>query len=296
VVADRAYGVPRMLDLLASLGWHWLLRVQGQTRVLVRDGAVLALRGLVPRPGATWFGRFDPPATRPPAGDGQALGATEATAPTPLVGVFKAAGWRASQVVGVWAVGADEPWLLVTSLAPTVERLREYADRWQIERLFLSWKSHGWDLEATGVRDPVRLGRLLTGLVLATHWRLAAGVVDAATQLDDLAARARRRAPTVWQLALPLDPTPATHPPADAAADGTAPADAAADGTTGAVPAPRGASRPAAAKLSLLFRGWTVCRRTAGAWQTPPVEWALPDWDAPTWSRQAQQVYDGTTL
>jgi hypothetical protein len=299
VVADRAYGVPRLLDLLASLGWHWLLRVQGQTTVLLREGTAVALRTLVPRPGATWFGRFDPPQTRRPALAALVPASLEAPdASVPLAGVFKAAGWRASQVVGVWAVGAADPWLLVTSLAPTRDRLREYADRWQIERLFLSWKSHGWDLEATGVRDPVRLGRLLTGVVLATQWRLAAGVVEATLQLADLATRARHRPPAPrdlpqdtlpQQLPLPLGAarTPPSAPPAAGPGSGAIP--------TATTPPPAGASRPAAAKLSLLFQGWQACRRLAGAWQTPLVQWALPDWDAPTWSRQAHQVYAGLT-
>src|SRR5207247_6842715 len=50
LVADRAYGTPWLLDLLAALGWRWVLRVQGQTRVLLRDGTTRALRGLVPGP------------------------------------------------------------------------------------------------------------------------------------------------------------------------------------------------------------------------------------------------------
>jgi hypothetical protein len=266
LVADRAFGVPRMLDLLSGLGWQWLLRVQGQTRVLLRDGTVRAVGTLVPVPGATWVGRFDPQHALP-------LGATSGRcSPTnEPVGVFKAAGWRRSQVVAVWAPGADEPWLLVTSLAPTPERLREYAERWGIERLFLSWKSHGWDLEACGVHDPVRLGRLLTGLVLATYWRLAAGVLAATQQLADLRARAQRRRSlphVVRQLPLPLDATLQPH---------------------------QGAARPYAAKQSLFTQGATVCHTTPCRVQTPPVLWSFPDWHAPIWSRQAQHVYDGHT-
>jgi hypothetical protein len=269
LVADRAFGVPRMLDLLSGLGWQWLLRVQGQTRVLLRDGTVRAVGTLVPVPGATWVGRFDPQHALP-------LGATSGRcSPTnEPVGVFKAAGWRRSQVVAVWAPGADEPWLLVTSLAPTPERLREYAERWGIERLFLSWKSHGWDLEACGVHDPVRLGRLLTGLVLATYWRLAAGVLAATQQLADLRARAQRRRSlphVVRQLPLPLDATLHTLQPH------------------------QGAARPYAAKQSLFTQGATVCHTTPCRVQTPPVLWSFPDWHAPIWSRQAQHVYDGHT-
>lgn len=39
LTADRAYGVPRMLDILSAMGWNWLLRVQGQTQVRLPDGA-----------------------------------------------------------------------------------------------------------------------------------------------------------------------------------------------------------------------------------------------------------------
>ena len=264
LVADRAFGVPRLLDVLSGLGWQWLLRVQGQTRVLLRDGAVRAVQSLVPLPGATWLGHFDPK-TRPVP-----LATLRPVPPaSEPVAVFKAAGWRASQVVAVWARDADEPWVLVTSLAPTPARLQEYAERWGIERLFLSWKSHGWDLEACGVHDPLRLGRLVSGLVLATHWRLAAGVLAATQQLADLHARAQRRRPhLVRQLPLPLDATRQSH---------------------------QGASRPYAAKLSLFTRGTTVCRTTPCRWHTPPVLWSFPDWHAPLWSRQAQQVYDGRT-
>ena len=266
LVADRAFGVPRMLDLLGGLGWHWLLRVQGQTRVLLRDGTVRTVRSLAPLPGATWLGHFDSKTTI-------------TTAPPPeaeaeVIAVFKAAGWRASQVVAVWQHGAEEPWLLVTSLAPTSERLREYADRWGIERLFLSWKSHGWDLEACGVHDPVRLGRLVSGVVLATLWRLAAGALAATQHLVDLRARAQRRHSrrahphVVRQLPLPLDARHHSH---------------------------QGASRPYAAKLSLFSQGTTVCHTTPCRFQTPPLLWHLPDWHAPLWSRHAQQVYDGLT-
>ena len=269
LVADRAFGVPRMLDLLAALGWHWLLRVQGQARVLLRDGTTRALRSLVPCPGTTWFGQFDPrpgaAGAGPPLADAGAVG---------VAGVFKAAGWRGSQVVAAWARGQDEPWLLLTSLAPTADCLLEYARRWGIERLFLSWKSHGWDLEACGVHDPVRLGRLLSGLVLATLWRLAAGVLDATTRLADLRRRAARRHPpprVVRQLPLPLD---ADLQPRPGHLD---------------------AARPFAAKRSLFTRGTDLWEAIAGRRETPPLLWQFPDWDAPTWAAQARQVYSGLT-
>jgi hypothetical protein len=147
LVAARAYGIARMPELGASLDWAWLGRVQWQTRVLRRDGSICVIRDLVPRPGALWLGHhYDPPATR----DGQparaddpedrAGGAPPAAAP---VAVFRVTGWRASQVVAAWPVGEAEPWLLVTSLPGTRARLRDYAQRWAIERLFSAGPSSG---------------------------------------------------------------------------------------------------------------------------------------------------------
>lgn len=272
VLADRAYGVPRMLDLLRALGWDWALRIQGQVRVRLRDGRVLPVRDLAPRPGTAWLGGFDPRAAPHEEAD-RAAPPDAADAPTtPPLDVFKTAGWRQSQVVAVWATGQDEPWLLLTSLAPTADRLVDYATRWAIERLFLSWKSAGWNLEATGVTDPARLGRLLSGYVLATHWRLAAGVLEATIALADLERHQRRRAsrprtaPPSRQLALPLWPGPGPR---------------------------QGDPRPDAAKHSLFSLGTYACLETPCRFYTPAVCWTFPDWEAPTWSRQAQFAYDG---
>jgi hypothetical protein len=236
LVADRQYGVPRLVDLAAALGWGWLLRVQGQTRVRLPDGTERALRELAPRPGTRWAG----------------AGAADP------VGVFKAAGWRASRVAAVWAVGADEPWLLVTSLDGAADRVREYARRWAIERLFLAWKSRGWDVEASGVRQPARLGRLLTGLALATLWRLAIALPRAQQHLADLAARAAGQPRAPRQLPLPW--------------------------AGPAAPAPR----PWAAKFSLLSWGAKIARQTTLRTHTPDLCWTVPAWDAPTWADQCR--------
>jgi DDE family transposase len=288
LIADRAYGIARMLELGASLDWAWLVRVQWQTRVLRREGTICAIRDLVPRPGTLWLGHDDPPATR----DGQPASADDpedfaGAAPTAgaadsPVAVFRVTGWRASQVVAAWPVGEAEPWLLVTSLPGTRARLRDDAQRWAIERLFLSWKTHGWGLDTCGLRDPVRLGHLLTGLVVATLWRLAAALPVALQHLADLATRASRRhrpagvPPACWQLPLPLWAGPPAAP-------ATAP------------PLPAGAARPWAARFSLFTLGSRAFRHTPCRTATPALCWTFPDWEAPIWSLQAHQVYAGPT-
>lgn len=249
VLADRGYGVPTMLDLLAALGWHWVVRVQGQTCLRFPDGTERALRTLVPGPGTLWTGYTPLPTPDEPAPDGPVL----------ALPVFKRAGWRALHVVAAWADEQPDPWLLVTTLHPTPARLADYAARWAIERLFLAWKSHGWDLEATGVTAPLPLARLLTGYVVATWWLLAAALPVAHAHLDDLARHTTRVPRRPVQLRLPLFPPAAPWP----------------------------------AKRSLLTYGRLVFRQLSGRTATPPLWWTFPDWDAPTWSVQCRQVYHG---
>ncbi len=249
LTADRAFGVPRMLDLLSALGWHWLLRVQGSTLVRLQNGTCYPLKTLVPRPGTYWS-----------SGLGTAEATNEANADgsgnrSESVGVFKTAGWRDSQVVAIWAEGQTEPWALVTSLTASEARVAEYAQRWAIERLFLSWKSHGWDVEQSGIRDPHTLGRLLTAIALATLWRLAMALPRAFEHLTDLARRASR---SPRQLSLP---------------------------GFGAPP------RPWAAKYSLLTWGWKVAQKALLPFHTPALCWHLPSWEGRSWADTCRLVY-----
>jgi hypothetical protein len=239
--ADRAYGVPRLLDILSALGWHWLLRVQGRTTIRLRNGACCPLRTLVPKPGTQWTSGF------------HGREASEEVAAEP-VSVFKAVGWRDSQVVAVWAQGQAEPWLLVTSLPATLARLGEYAQRWAIERLYLAWKSHGWDIEASGIHDAQRLGRLLTGIALATLWRLAMALPVAYKHLADLASRAGR---FLRQLPLPGFSAPV---------------------------------RPWVAKYSLLTWGAMVAQTVSLSTRTPALCWCLPSWEGRTWKDICRHV------
>lgn len=240
LVADRAYGVPRLLDLAAQVGWDVAVRAQGQVRVRLRSGSVRPLRELVPRPGTTWT-------------SGTAEAALNAEGE---VCVFKQAGWRRCRVAAAWAVGQAEPWLVLTTLPTDAAALRAYAGRWAIERLFLSWKSHGWDLEACGVPNPARLGRLLSGLSLATAWTLSLAWPAAQAELARLADPLRPDGGT-RQLPLPWDARP---------------------------------RRPWAAKFSLLRWGRKVAARTTLRTHTPPWQWPLPPWPALTWTAHCAEA------
>ena len=271
VVMDRAYAIPALFDLLKGLEWDWLVRLQSQTQVQLGSAAPVRVGDLVGRPG-----------------DWRCLGFGAATLLDPDLGepvrLFKKAGWRWGQVIADWDADAAEPWLLFTSLPASRQRLGEYARRWAIERLFWSWKSHGWAIESSGVRDPARFGRLLVGLALATWWRLAMAVPVAAAHLADLAQRAARvpaRPPTAAarQLVLPLDfgDPPTAEPPAH-----TQPTAAATSQP------PR---RAWAAKFSLFTWGTRIACSANARFLTPALCWRFPNWNAPTWSAHCAIAY-----
>lgn len=230
LLADRGFGMPRLLDLLRAFGWHWVVRVQDQVTVSLADGSTRRIRDLAPQPGALWVGA--PPAAR---------------ADTPIA-AFKGAGWRPSQVVAAWLEEQEEPWLLLTDLDASAARLRDYAQRWAIERLFLSWKSHGWELEQVGTSDLVRIRALLTGLVLATLWRLAAAVPVAAHFLAPLPRPTYRHG---HQFRLRL-----------------------------------WATLPWPGKFSLFTWGTKAVHEVDPKITTPTLCWEFPDWDAPPWSQR----------
>lgn len=250
VVADRAFGVPRMVDAANTLGWAWVLRVQGQVRLRFPDGTIRPVRTLVDHPGTVWFSGFG-------------TATLEDDDPTTTtVAVFKDAGWRCCQVIVVWDEAADEPWLLISNLPASRQQIQTYAQRWAIERLFLSWKSHGWDLETLQLRTPARVGRLVVSLALATLWCLMIGTAHAQEILATRDARARRGATAVYQPPLP----------------GFGPA--------------RPDHRPYPGHFSLLTWGRKIIAMTPCRTQTPPLCLTLPHWQAPIWSIHCTQISD----
>jgi len=218
-------------------------------RVRLPDGTERALHTLVPRPGRVWTSAAGAPLAPDDAG---------ARATADVVGVFKGAGWLPLRVVAVWLPEQAAPWLLLTTLPVRRQRLLEYAARWAIERLFLSWKSHGWQLEATHC-TPARLARLLTGYVVATWYLLAAAIRPATQYLGRLAAHSTHAPSHPVQLPLPWEPP----------------------------------HRPWPAKRSLLTCGRAAFRACDLRVGTPPLCWALPAWEAPAWSVECSRLYHG---
>jgi hypothetical protein len=175
LMTDRGLSWPSLVAQCRRVGWSFLLRVQGQTRVRTSDGRTGAIRDLAPHPGTRW----------------QGTGC-----------VFKDAGWRNVNVIAGWRSGTDQPWLLVTDLAPTWERCAQYRHRMDEEESFRDDKSSGFDWNASRVRDPAHMDRLLLVLQLAACFVLVQGVFVLQHGFRALLERTDRRTLSVFSLGL----------------------------------------------------------------------------------------------
>jgi hypothetical protein len=171
VVADRAYDVPAFVDRVAARGWHWVVRAKANGDLRFRDpaGRERALRQVVGQrltaPGRCFKAR------------GQ---------------VFKAAGWRAASVVGIWGRGQAEPLVVLSDLPAHWRLLRWYDRRFWVEPGFRNDKSRGWRWEDSQVRDLARQERLLLGLAWASLVMLCLGAQAAQARLAARRARPPR--------------------------------------------------------------------------------------------------------
>jgi hypothetical protein len=78
-------------------------------------------------------------------------------------------------LLACWEEGHEEPWFLVTDLAPEQAEALWYGMRAWIEQGFKLLKSGGWQWQATRMTDPERAERLWLVLAVATCFVLKVG-------------------------------------------------------------------------------------------------------------------------
>jgi hypothetical protein len=175
LLCDRGLSWPAVLDFCLEHGWHYVLRVQGQTRARLPDGRELSVTELVPRPGTSWCGSAQ---------------------------VFKKAGWRSCNLVARWPGTLEEPWLLISDLPANRYRCQQYRKRMRIEESFRDEKSHGFQWKQSRIRDPEHASRLLLVMALAMAAMIKLGMHLIKTGKRHLLERRHRRTLSVFQLGL----------------------------------------------------------------------------------------------
>jgi len=147
-LADRAFGTPSFTDLVIAHGWHYIVRVQAQTKSRDGMGVERQVGNLVRQRGerARFIGQ-----------------------------VFKKRGWREASVVVYWGPTHKEPLCLVSDLPPQWTLIALYQKRYHIEAAFRDYKTSGWHWEQSQVKDLGHIERLLVGMALATWAVLTVG-------------------------------------------------------------------------------------------------------------------------
>ena len=148
LLADRGLAWPQVVDACVELGWHFVIRLQGQTRVRTAEGRECSAAGLAPEPGTSWRGTVE---------------------------VFKKSGWRTAAVAACWLRGSDGPWLVVSDRDDGPRLFVRYSKRVWAEELFRDEKSSGFHRGESHVTDPAHAARLVLLIVLATYLALALG-------------------------------------------------------------------------------------------------------------------------
>lgn len=174
VLTDRGLWSRRLWKRIRDLGWHPLMRLKDTTTFAPIGQRRQPTRHLVQGPGHAWIGR----------------------------GVaFKD---RALHVKGtlivVWADGEDDPWVILTDLAPDKVGISWYGLRIWIELGFRALKGLGWQWQKTRRTNPARASRHWLVLAVATLWVLSVG-----TRAED--AEVRGIPPAHLRTPPPLPPT-----------------------------------------------------------------------------------------
>jgi hypothetical protein len=173
-LTDRGLYAPWLFHALVDIGWHPLMRINAQ--------GYFTPEGQEPAPLAS-FAAQEGTHVRVP---GQAF------KHNPL----------SCTLVAHWEAGYDEPWRLLTDLAPHEVEARWYGLRGWIEQGFKDLKGGGWQWQLTRMKDPERVSRFWLVLAVATLWTVSHGETLPAST------------PPAAAPAGPATPVPAPVPPA----------------------------------------------------------------------------------
>ena len=83
------------------------------------------------------------------------------------------AGWY--WLILHWEKGEDEPWYLLSNQEGRKRLIKYYRRRMWIEELFGDVKGHGFDLEATHLKNAERINRLILAVFIIFVWLISLG-------------------------------------------------------------------------------------------------------------------------
>jgi hypothetical protein len=161
VLADRGLYAPWLYRRIVRLGWHPFLRINQRANFRpAGQRRWYRLTNLVNQVGMRWRGRGT---------------------------AFSSSGCRLEcTLVAWWGEGHQEPWFILTDLAPEGCDASWYALRAWCEQGFKCTKRAGWQWQHTRTTDPRRAARMWLALAVATLWVVSIGTdLETGPAVDD---------------------------------------------------------------------------------------------------------------
>ena len=150
VLADRGLYAKWLFEAIVELKWHPFLRVNTQGLFRPENGYHWQpFSCLLPTKGCRWQGR------------GTAFSSKK--------------NQLYCTLLGYWGEEHQDPWLILTDLAPECADACWYGLRAWIEQGFKCSKRSGWQWQHTRMDDPARAERLWMAIAIATWWLLSVG-------------------------------------------------------------------------------------------------------------------------
>lgn len=141
LVGDCGFCTSDLLHWLTDHQWHYVIRQPGKTHVRLASGEWRRLSHFPLPEGQTWV-----------------IG---------WVWLAKTNPFGPAWLLLHWEPGEDEPWYLVSDHPGAKKLPRAYKRRMWMEEMFGDMKGHGFDLEATHLRQAVRIERLMLAVCIA---------------------------------------------------------------------------------------------------------------------------------
>jgi hypothetical protein len=174
VLGDSGFQHVPLLRWMGRRGWHFVVRQTGHINVRQAGGQWTKLANIPIEIGETRY-----------------LGWVRLTEK-------HAYGWVS--LLLHWEDGEDEPWYLVSDQPADWRTIRLYKVRMWIEEMYGDMKGHGFDLEATHLRDLDRLSRLVLCACILYAWLIALGSWVIKRGLRHLIDRKDRRDKSYFRL------------------------------------------------------------------------------------------------
>ena len=149
VVGDTEFQSVRLLCWFSQRHWHFVIHQQGKNKVRWSGQSWIKINALKLSQGQT-----------------KVIGWVRLTSKHDV-------GWY--WLVLHWDAAEDGPWYLISDRSGKSALLRIYRKRMWVEEMYGDMKGHGFDLEATHLKDANRISRFFLGISIVFVWLISLG-------------------------------------------------------------------------------------------------------------------------